>query len=130
MQKARYEPLGEHGIGGRRVFTKGGEEHRTHNAPVFQAGSPDIARRLDFRDYLRTHPAAAEEYAQLKSPLARQFGNDVTVYDAKFKVLFESVEHYIKEEEKQLFPEAKKKMAEDLDHRGEQMEQIEKQIEG
>ncbi len=81
MQAAGYEPWGEHGIAGRRLFTKGGEEHRTHNVHVFQVGSPDIARHLDFRDYLRTHPEVAQEFAQLKVPLARQFPDDVTAYN-------------------------------------------------
>jgi GrpB-like predicted nucleotidyltransferase (UPF0157 family) len=81
MQVAGYAPWGEHGIAGRRLFTKGGEEHRTHNVHVFQVGSPDIARHLDFRDYLRTYPEVAKEYAQLKIPLARQFPNDVTAYN-------------------------------------------------
>ena len=48
-------------------------------------------------------------------------------YDAKFKVLIESVEHHIKEEEKQIFPEAKKVLKDDLERMGAEMEAMEKQ---
>jgi GrpB-like predicted nucleotidyltransferase (UPF0157 family) len=81
MAEAGYDAWGEHGIPGRRVFTKGGDEHRTHNVHVFQIGNPEAARHLDFRDYLRAHPPVARRYAQLKMELAPQFPNDITAYN-------------------------------------------------
>jgi hemerythrin-like domain-containing protein len=51
-------------------------------------------------------------------------------YEARFKVLIESVTHHIKEEEKQLFPDAKKVLKDDLDRLGEEMGVLEKQLEG
>ena len=68
-----YEPRGEFGIPGRRFFSKGGEEHRSHHVHVFESGHPEIARHLDFCDYLRAHPEEARRYGQLKEELARKF---------------------------------------------------------
>ena len=49
-------------------------------------------------------------------------------YDAKFKVLVEGVEHHVKEEEGQVFPEAKKAVGDDLESLGAQMEKLEQQL--
>jgi hemerythrin-like domain-containing protein len=51
-------------------------------------------------------------------------------FDARFTVLVESVEHHIKEEEKTLFPESKKLLADDLDRLGQELEALHKQLEG
>lgn len=51
-------------------------------------------------------------------------------YDAKFKVLMESVQHHLKEEEGKLFPEVRKNMKEDLKRLGEELEALHKQLEG
>jgi hypothetical protein len=50
-------------------------------------------------------------------------------YDAKFKVLKESVLHPIKEEEKSMFPECNKALStEELDRLGQEMEALEQQL--
>ncbi|MEX0681920.1 MAG: hemerythrin domain-containing protein [Dehalococcoidia bacterium] len=43
-------------------------------------------------------------------------------YDPKFKVLQENVEHHMEEEEKNMFPEAKKVLREDAEEIGEAMQ--------
>ena len=76
-----YEALGEYGIQGRRYFRKnapGGA--RTHQLHAFAAGSPEIERHLDFRDYLRAFPAEAAAYAALKQDLAGRCGSDMNAY--------------------------------------------------
>ncbi len=50
-------------------------------------------------------------------------------FEARFMVLVESVEHHIKEEEKSMFPEAKKLLADDLDRLGAELEALEHQLE-
>jgi GrpB-like predicted nucleotidyltransferase (UPF0157 family) len=67
-----YNPKGENGITGRRYFEKGGD-NRTHHIHIYQVGSDEIQRHLIFRDYLRTHPKAAERYGELKERLAQKF---------------------------------------------------------
>ena len=57
-----YEPMGEFGIPGRRYFRKGGD-NRIHQIHAFASGDFNLTRHLAFRDYLRTNPAAAAEYA-------------------------------------------------------------------
>lgn len=52
------------------------------------------------------------------------------IYDARFQVLSESVTHHIEEEEKSIFPKAKKILKDDLDRLGEAMEALEKRLEG
>ena len=68
-----YQPRGEFGIPGRRFFSKGGEEQRSHHVHVFESGHPEIARHLDFCDYLRAHSEEARRYGQLKAELVRKF---------------------------------------------------------
>ncbi len=72
-------PKGENGIPGRRYFQKGGDE-RTHHVHVYQEGNDEIIRHLAFRDYLREHPYAREEYGNLKERLALEFPFDVAAY--------------------------------------------------
>lgn len=76
-----YEALGEFGIPGRRYFRKDNSAgERTHQIHAFQAGSPQIARHLAFRDYLIAHPAAARDYDMLKHRLAAMFPDDIGSY--------------------------------------------------
>lgn len=74
-----YEAWGEYHILGRRFFVKG-EDKRTHHVHTFEAGSHDITRHLNFRDYLIVHPDAAREYADLKIKLAAQFAHNRRAY--------------------------------------------------
>jgi GrpB-like predicted nucleotidyltransferase (UPF0157 family) len=46
----------------------------THHVHVVRAGGNEERRTLSFRDYLRDHPEAREEYATLKRDLARRLG--------------------------------------------------------
>jgi len=80
MQRLGYIPKGEYGIKGRRFFIKGAEEHHTHHVHVFQAGHPEIARHLEFRDYLQVHPDESHAYGLLKEELACKFPHDITAY--------------------------------------------------
>ena len=49
--------------------------HRYH-VHVVAAGSAEERKTLAFRDYLRSHPQAAQEYAMLKRRLAAAFGGE------------------------------------------------------
>lgn len=63
-----YEVMGPHGIEGRRYFRKSNPDgRRTHHLHVFARGSVHVSRHLAFRDFLRSHPAKAAEYSDLKA---------------------------------------------------------------
>ena len=48
-------------------------------------------RHLLFRDYLRTHPEAAQDYYELKKRLTRQYGSDREGYTEAKTSFIESV---------------------------------------
>ena len=81
LKTVGYEAMGEFGIPGRRYFRKGSAfEDRTHQIHAFADGSPEIARHLAFRDYLRARPDAVREYVTLKRRLASEHPADVEAY--------------------------------------------------
>ncbi|CAN5634581.1 GrpB family protein [soil metagenome] len=80
MAERGYEARGEHGIPGRRFFTKDRGSRRTHNVHVFEAGTPEVERHLVFRDYLIQHPETARAYGTLKRDLAKEFPTDIEAY--------------------------------------------------
>lgn len=85
-----YEYLGEFGIAGRRYLRKGGAE-RTHQIHIFQADDwNNLGRHLAFRDYMRTHKREREEYAKMKTELAKKFPYNIDGYcDGKEKFVRE-----------------------------------------
>jgi GrpB-like predicted nucleotidyltransferase (UPF0157 family) len=81
LERLGYESNGEFGIAGRRYFRKDSAARiRTHHLHAFAAGSGEIERHLNFRDYLRAHPAEAREYEGLKLSLARRTLGDWSGY--------------------------------------------------
>ena len=61
MEALGYIPRSEGGMPFRRFFQKG-EAKLTHYVHVFEANSPEIARHLLFRNYLRSHPEDRDAY--------------------------------------------------------------------
>lgn len=81
LEDLGYVAMGEYGIPGRRYFRKDNADGiRTHHAHVFEAGSEQVIRHLNFRDYLTTHPAEAQQYSDLKRKLAQQYPHDIDGY--------------------------------------------------
>lgn len=81
MEGLGYEVMGEFGIPGRRYFRKDqADGQRTHQIHAFAAGSPHVARHLAFRDYMRAHPAIAQEYSDLKVRLVGSCHGDREAY--------------------------------------------------
>lgn len=69
-----YVPEYEKEIPERRYFRKNNTHGiRIHQIHVTQKDSPFWHRHIKFRDYLRTHPAAAKEYEELKKKLAKKY---------------------------------------------------------
>jgi GrpB-like predicted nucleotidyltransferase (UPF0157 family) len=81
LEALGYEAKGEFGISGRRYFRLNDSwGMRTHQIHAFEAGTPDVIRHIAFRDYMRAHPSAAEEYSSLKERLANAYPNDMAAY--------------------------------------------------
>ena len=71
LEALGYLYLGEFGITGRHYFRRG--IPRTHQIHAVQVNSEFWKTHILFRDFLRTHPAAAQEYEALKRHLAVEF---------------------------------------------------------
>ncbi len=85
-----YEYCGDVGIPGNRFFRKG--EPRSHHLHVFELNHPEYIRHLVFRDYLRTHSEAAQEYELLKRALAQKYPEDSFAYTMSKTEFVKSVE--------------------------------------
>jgi GrpB-like predicted nucleotidyltransferase (UPF0157 family) len=74
-----YEPRGDLGIPDREAFRPppGSPRHHLYLCPV---DSRALANHLTIRDHLRSHPAAARAYAELKRSLAHRFPDDIDAY--------------------------------------------------
>ena len=81
MQALGYEVMGEFGIAGRRYYRKkGASGKRTHQVHGFVSGTPDVARHLAFRGYLRCHPGTVLAYGVLKLRLLSSTRGDIEAY--------------------------------------------------
>ena len=61
-------------------FCKPDPARRTHHLHLVPTGSRRFREELAFRDYLRSHPEVAAEYAALKVKLAARLGSDREEY--------------------------------------------------
>ena len=86
------------------------EVHTTIEEEIFYPAVKK-ARSEHIKDEVRE---AAEEHKQIKSMLAQisEITPDDESYDMKIKVLKEDVEHHVKEEEGEMFPDARKYLSE------------------
>jgi GrpB-like predicted nucleotidyltransferase (UPF0157 family) len=83
MESLGYEVMGEFGIEDRRFFRKDNHEGiRTHHVHIFEVNSAQVKRHLGFRDYMLSHPEAAQEYSNLKQKLAIEYPNNITEYQS------------------------------------------------
>jgi GrpB-like predicted nucleotidyltransferase (UPF0157 family) len=78
-------------IAERRYFNKGPQERHRH-LHVVELGGDFWRRHLAFRDYLRTHPDTAQQYAALKRELAHRFADDSVAYTGAKTEFIRSVE--------------------------------------
>ena len=79
-----YRPRGECldalGTPGRFYYSKDTNGLRTHQAHVMEKGHFDIEQKLNFRDYLCSHPEVAQEYAELKTRLIKENTKGILEY--------------------------------------------------
>ena len=88
-----YVPQYEVFIPERRYFRKPrtGQGPRTHHLHIVELTSTFWHRQLLFRDYLKTHPVALREYADLKRRLATEYGDDGRGYTDAKRPFIESI---------------------------------------
>lgn len=84
-----YAPEVETDLPDQRYFYKGSPH--THHVHMVERDSRMFEEHLLFRDYLRAHPEAAEEYARLKRGLAARFRDDRVSYTRGKKTFFDTV---------------------------------------
>lgn len=72
-------------------FTKGNPVR--YHLYVYEYHSPEWQDKLAFRNYLRQHPNIAQEYAELKCSLARQFPTDLSAYQEGKLAFVQEVRH-------------------------------------
>lgn len=88
LDKIGYHHEGDKGIPGREAFHYQGKEHlRNHHLYVCAKDASELKRHVSFRDYLRTHPEAVQEYSRIKKEGAVLFPNDIDGY-IEYKTAF------------------------------------------
>ena len=75
---AGYVHRGEQGVPGREFFRRG--DPRSYHIHLTRIGSAFWYEHIIFRDYLRTHADARDDYARLKRALADRFPTDRGAY--------------------------------------------------
>ena len=81
LASAGYESMGEFGLPGRRYFRKSNSAGvREFHVHTYKANSAEAHRHLAFRDYLKSHPAVAEQYSRLKRDLVKRHSSDKDAY--------------------------------------------------
>ena len=76
-----YIHEGDLGIPGREAFAYEGKEHlQQHHLYVCHEESLELKRHLAFRDYLRVHQEAVDEYGKIKMEAASLYPEDIDKY--------------------------------------------------
>ncbi len=76
-----YTHEGDLGVKGREAFKYTGKDHlMKHHLYVCSKDSEELNRHLKFRDYLRAHPEAVEEYGNIKKKAAELYPEDIDSY--------------------------------------------------
>ena len=96
LERLGYIHEGEKGIPTREAFDLVNEELGTrlpkHHLYVCAEDSPELARHLAFREFLKRHAEYREKLGQLKWALAEQYDNDKYPYmDGKAELVLEII---------------------------------------
>ena len=83
LESIGYFYEGDLGIPGREAFGYLDKPHlEKHHLYVCPKDSEELRRHLVFRDYLRSHPAAANAYGRAKQMAAERYPDDIDGYIA------------------------------------------------
>lgn len=120
-----YESLGEKALSKKKdVADKILMELEIHAEIEEQIFYPRVKEATEDEDIKKLIYESFEEHKIVKTLVAELKESEEIdeVFEAKMKVLRESVEHHIKEEQTELFPGAKKAMKEELKELGNEMQ--------
>lgn len=89
LESLGYFHNGDQGIPGREVFKRRADlpghfvlDAISHHLYACAQDSKELRRHLAFRDHLRSHPDAREEYGRLKQEIAAEAGEERKAYAA------------------------------------------------
>jgi GrpB-like predicted nucleotidyltransferase (UPF0157 family) len=82
LESLGYTYRGNRGASEGYFFDQGSEQQLTHYLHMLLISNPSWQNYLRFRDYLIAHPAARDQYMQLKQELALQYPTDRAAYTA------------------------------------------------
>ena len=92
LEGVGYIDEGNLGIEGREAFRyEGKPELRSHHLYVCGLDSRELHRHLAFRDYLRKHPDAVQEYSDIKKQAASLYPEDIDGYIAYKSAFIEKI---------------------------------------
>jgi GrpB-like predicted nucleotidyltransferase (UPF0157 family) len=94
-----YDSILEQLVPERRFFWKGTPMIHTYHLHLAEPDHPVLRKPLQFRDYLRTHPDAVEQYGVLKRELAKRYVQDLDAYVAGKTSFVENVMLQIKSDD-------------------------------
>ena len=78
-----YQHEGDLGIRHREAFRYEGKPHlQTHHLYVCPQDSEELHRHITFREFLKSHPEAVQQYSHVKEAAALQFPDDIDGYIA------------------------------------------------
>lgn len=89
----RYFPEHEIEMPERRYFSRILDDNHGYHLHMVEPGTRFYQRHMAFRNYLRTHPDMAAEYAALKLDLSAKFGSDREGYTTGKTDFIQRVEH-------------------------------------
>ena len=107
------------------------EELKAHSQIEEQIFYPAVRERAkgEVRD-LVLEGIEEHRVADFMMERLQQVEPEAEEFDARFKVLIESVKHHVNQEERSMFPEARKLLENDLERLGDEMEKLHEQLEG
>ena len=91
LEKAGYEYRGNSSDNKQILFVKGHEELRTHYLHIAEFGGSVWQNDIAFREYLRSHPNAEDEYQKLKEVLASKYADKREDYTAGKSEFIETI---------------------------------------
>ena len=81
LEEIGYFHRGDLGVSGREAFGYYGKtDLMRHHLYVLTQDSEELKRHLGFRDWLRTHPEDAAEYARVKTLAAERYPENIDAY--------------------------------------------------